>query len=84
MLREYFKLTPVYIKRRRIQGEVRNDDNKNNRINAFNKFVDKLREDENLLNAIRDTQRECDMPITFDTILPDDPHEYSTIVIKVG
>lgn len=86
MLREYAKQTPRIIPgiHQWIQGEVRNDSDKKIRIEAFNECMDKIREGENFLNAIRDIQRKYGMPITYDTVFPYDVHELSTLVIKVG
>lgn len=68
----------------KIQGEIKDDENKKSNNKAFNEFVELLAKGENLLNAKRDAQREFGVQIDYDTILPENIHEKSTLVVKVG
>ena len=86
MLSEYAKMPREIIPgiRQWIQGEIRNDGQRSERTKAFNELLDNIWKGENLINAIRDIQRKYKMPITYDTIFPDDTNDMSTLVIKVG
>lgn len=86
MLSEYVKMPRKIVPgiHQWIQGEIRNDEQKSIRTKAFNELLDSIWGGKNLINAIRDIQDEYEMPITYDTILPNDTNDMSTLVIKVG
>ncbi len=67
-----------------IQGEIKNDANKDTYNKAFDEFVEKLQCGENLLNAKRDIQKKYGIQIEFDTIFTSDIHEKSTLIVRVG
>lgn len=81
---DYTKRVLTFVSGMRIQGEIRNDETKSKNNKAFNEFVELLAKGENLLNAKRDVQKKFGIQIEYDTVFPENIHQKSTLVVKVG
>ncbi len=66
-----------------IEGRINRDGYETNN-KAFNDFIDRLEEGKSLYDAKKEIQKEFKLQIEYNTIIPSDPYERSTLVIWVG